>query len=97
MFGDCNSSYKKVLTEAEIKVLLKKGFGYAPNQNKFSEPELCSDVEEFCRRIRLKCYFCKYASPIFSKEPSFTYKSLWKPSIGHSNIEVLPSELETEI
>ena len=48
---------KKVLTEAEIEVL-EKGLDYAPIQNKVNEPELCSDLERFCRRMPLKWYFC---------------------------------------
>ena len=71
MFGDC---IKKVLTEAEIKVL-EKGLGYAPIQNKVNEPELRCDFEEFCRRMRLKWYFRNDPTPNFSEKLSFTPKS----------------------
>ena len=37
---------KKVLTEAEIKVL-ENGLDYAPIQDKVNKPELCSEFEEF--------------------------------------------------
>ena len=47
---------KKVLTEAEIKVL-EKGLDHNPIQNKVNGPDLCSDFEEFCRRICLNGYF----------------------------------------
>ena len=87
---------KKVLTEAEIKVL-EKGLDYAPIQNKVNEPELRSDFEEFCRRMRLKWYFRNDPTPDFSEKPSFTPKSSWKPPTGHPNLEVFLSELEKQI
>ena len=87
---------KKVLTEAEIKVL-EKGLDYAPIQNKVNEPELRSDFEEFCRRMCLKWYFRNDPTPDFSKKPSFTPKSSWKPLTGHPNLEVFLSELEKQI
>ena len=55
---------KKVLNEAEIKVL-EKGLDYAPSQNKVNEPELCGDFEEFCRRMGLKWYIRNDATPDF--------------------------------
>ena len=87
---------KNVLTEAEIKVL-EKGLDYGPIQNKVNEPELCSDFEEFCRRMRLKWYFRNDPTPDFSEKPSFTPKSSWKPPTGHPNLEVFLSELEKQI
>ena len=87
---------KKVLTETEIKVL-EKGLDYAPIQNKVNEPELRSDFEEFCRRMRLKWYFRNDPTPDFSEKPSFTPKSSWKPPTGHPNLEVFLSELEKQI
>lgn len=48
--------FKKVLTEAEIRVL-EKGLDCAPIQNKINELELRSDFEELRRGIRLKWYF----------------------------------------
>ena len=68
---------KKVLTVAEIKVL-EKGLDYASIQNKINQPELCSDFEEFCRRMRLKWYFPNDPTPDLSEKPSFTLKSSWK-------------------
>ena len=87
---------KKVLTEAEVKVF-EKGLDYAPIQNKVNEPELRSDFEEFCRRMVLKWYFRNDPTPYFSKKPSFTPKSSWKPPTGHPNLEVFLSELEKKI
>ena len=87
---------KKVLTEAEIKVL-GRGLDYASIQNKVNEPELRSDFEEFCRRMRLKWYFRNDPTPDFSEKPSFTPKSSWKPPTGHPNIKVFLSELEQQI
>ena len=45
-----------ILTETEIKVL-EKGLNFAPIQNKINEPELRTDFNEFCRRMRTKWYF----------------------------------------
>ena len=87
---------KKVLTEAEIKVL-EKGLDYAPIENKVNEPKLRSDFEEFCRRMRLKWYFRNDPTPDFSEKPSFTPKSSWKPPTGHPNLEDFLSELEKQI
>ena len=87
---------KKVLTEAEIKVL-EKGLAFAPIQNKVKEPEFRSDFEEFCRRMRLKWYFCNDPTPDFCEKPSFTPKSSWKHPTGRSNLEVFLSELEKQI
>ena len=42
---------KKVLSDAEIKVL-EKGLHYAPIKNKINEPEL-RDFENFCRQMNL--------------------------------------------
>ena len=72
---------KKVLTEAEIKVLVK-GLDYAPIQNKVNDPELRSDFEEFCSRMRLKWYFRNDPTLDFSEKPSFTPKLSWKPPTG---------------
>ena len=87
---------KKVLTEAEIKVL-DKGLDYAPSQNKVNEPELCSDFEEFCRRMRLKWYFRNKLTHDFSEKTLFTLKSSWKLPTGHPNLEVFLSKLEKQI
>ena len=47
---------RRVLSEDEIKVL-EKGLDFGPIQNKVNEPELRKDVEEFCRRMRIKWHF----------------------------------------
>ena len=87
---------KKVLTEAEIKVL-EKGLDYAPIQDKVNEPELRSEFEEFCWRMRFKWYFRNDSTPDFSQKSSFTPKSSWKPPTGHPNLDVFLSELEKQI
>ena len=43
---------KKVLKDTEIRAL-EKGLDFAPIQNKIDEPELRTDVEDFCRRMRI--------------------------------------------
>ena len=65
---------KKVLTEAEIKVL-EKGLDYAPIQNKANEPELRSDFEEFSRRMPLKWHFPNDPTSDFGEKSSFSPKS----------------------
>lgn len=42
---------RKVLTDTDIKIL-EKGFDFAAVQRKIIRPELRSDYEEFCRRVR---------------------------------------------
>ena len=44
---------KKIVTEAEIK-LLEKGLEFAPIQKTSNEPELRNDFQEFSRRLRCK-------------------------------------------
>ena len=64
---------KKVLSDAEIKVL-EKGLDYAPIQNKINEPELRRDFENFCRQMRLKWFFRNEPTPSFSETPAFKTK-----------------------
>ena len=59
---------RKVLTETEIKIL-EKGLDFASIQRKINEPELRSDFEEFCRRVRVKWHFRNEPSPDFSNIP----------------------------
>ena len=71
----------RVLTDTEIKVL-EKGLDFAPIQKKLNEPELRSDFNEFCRRMRLKWHF-RDESENFSEVPVFIPKSRWQPPQGH--------------
>ena len=87
---------KRVLTDAEISVL-EKGLDYAPILNKINEPELRTDFEEFCRRMRLKWYFRNEPTSNFSEVPAFRTKSTWNPPKGHPNLEVFLSEVEKEL
>ena len=80
----------------KIKVL-EKGLDYAPIKNKVNEPELRSDFEEFCSRMRFKWYFRNDSTPDFREKPSCTPKLSWKPLTGHPNLEVFLSELEQQI
>ena len=91
----CNLS-KKVITDAEIKVL-EKGLDHAPIQNKVNEPELRSDFEECCIKMRLKWYFLNDPTPNFNEKPSFTLKLSWKPPKRHPILEVSLSEFEKGI
>ena len=62
-----------------------------------NEPELRTDFEGLCKRIRIKWHFRNKPSPTFSELPSFTAKSSWKPPRGHPNVEVFLSQIEHEI
>ena len=86
----------KVLTGSEIRIL-EKGFDLAPIQNKINEPELRTDFEEFCRRMRTKWYFRNQPTPEFSESPVFSLKSIWKPPMDHPNVEVFLSQIKQEI
>ena len=65
---------KRVLTDAEIKVL-EKDLDDNPTQSMINEPELKTDFEEFCGRMRLKWYFWNDATPKFSEVSTFRPKS----------------------
>ena len=65
---------KRVLTDAKIKVL-ENGLNNDPTQNMINEPELKTDFDEFCGRMRLKWYFCNDATPKFSEVSAFRPKS----------------------
>ena len=56
---------RKVLTDTEIRIL-EKGLDFAPIQNKINEPELRTDFEEFCRRMRTKWHFRNEPTPEFN-------------------------------
>ena len=89
----CSDTVLKVLTDTEIRIL-EKGLDFAPIQNKINEPELRSDFEEFCRRMRTKRHFRNEPTP---ETPIFSPKSTWKPPMGHPNVEVFLSQIEHEI
>ena len=63
----------RVLTDTEIRVL-EKGLDFAPFQKKLNESELRSDVNDFCRKMRLKQHF-RDESENFSEVHGFTPKS----------------------
>ena len=65
---------RKVLTDTEIRIL-EKGLDFALIQNKINEPELRSDFEEFCRRMRTKWHFKNEPTLEFSETPVFSPKS----------------------
>ena len=87
---------RRILTETEIKVL-EKGLNFAPIQNKINEPELRTDFNEFCRRMRTKWYFKDEPTKEFSNIPAFSPKSTWMPPNGHPNLEVYLSYIENEV
>ena len=86
----------RVLSENKIK-LLEKGLDFAPIHRKINEPELRKDFEEFCRRIRTKWNFRNKPSQDFSVTPAFARKSSWKPPLGHPNLQVFLSQVESEL
>ena len=61
---------QKVLTDTEIRIL-EKGLDFAPIQNKINEPELRTDFEEFCRRMRTRWHLRNEPTPEFSETPVF--------------------------
>ena len=73
----------------------KKGLGFAPIQKKINEPELKSDFNKFCRRMRLKWHF-RQELENFSEVPVFNAKSKWQPPQGHLWLEVFLSKIENE-
>ena len=86
----------RVLSEHEIKVL-EKGLDFAPIQRKINEPGLRKDFEEVCWRMRTKWNFRNEPSQDFSVTPAFARKSSWKPPLGHPNLEVFLSQVESEL
>ena len=54
--------FSKVLSETEIKVIAK-GLDFPPIQNKINGPKLKKDLEEFCRRMRIKWHFNNDVTP----------------------------------
>ena len=83
------------MTDTEIKVL-EKGLDFPPIQKKLNEPELRSNFNEFCRRIRLKWHF-RDKSERFSEVPVFNLRSRWQPPQGHPCLEVFLSQVEIEL
>ena len=73
---------RKILTDTEIKIL-----DFAPVLRKINEPELRSDFEEFCRRVRTKWHFRNESTPDFSNVPYIKSKSKWSPPNGHPTVE----------
>ena len=87
---------RRILTETEIKVL-EKGLDFPPIQNKINEPELRTDFNEFCRRMRTKSYFKNKPTKEVSNIPAFSPKSTWTPPNGHPNLKVYLSHIENEV
>ena len=84
-----------MLTDTEIKIL-EKGLDFAPIQKKLNEPELRSNFNEFCRRMRLKWHF-RDESENFSEIHVFNPKSRWQPLQGHPCLEVFLHQVENEL
>ena len=87
---------RKVLTDTEIRIL-EKALDFAPIQNKINEPELRSDFEEFCRKMRTKWHSRNEPTLELSETPVFSPKSTWKPPVGHPSVEMFLSQIEHEI
>ena len=84
-----------MLTDTKINVL-EKGLDFAAIQKKMNEPELRSDFNEFCRRMRLKWNF-RDESENFSKVSVFNPKSRWQLPQGDSCFEAFLSQVENEL
>ena len=84
---------RKVLTDTEIWIV-EKGLDFASMQKKKNEPELRTDLEGFCCRMRTRWHFRNETSPEFSETPVFSLKSTLKPPMGHPNVEVFFSQIE---
>ena len=84
---------KKILSEAEIKVL-EKGFDFTPIQKTLNEPK---DFEECSRRKRCKWNFRNRPTNHFSEIPAFILKSGWKHPKGHASLELFLSRVEQEL
>ena len=80
------------MSENEIKIL-EKGLDFPLIQRKINEPELCKDIEEFCKRMRTKWNFRNEPSQNFGVVPAFTCKSSWKPPLRIPNLEVFFSQV----
>ena len=55
------------------------------------------DFEEFSRRMRIKWNFRNESSQDSHIASAFARKSSWKPPLGHSNLEVFLSQVESEL
>ena len=84
-----------MLTDTEINVL-EKDLDFVAIQKKMNEPELRSDFNEFCRRMRLKWNY-RDESEKFSKVSVFNPKSRWKLPPGDPCFEVFLSQVENEL
>ena len=76
------------LSTVEIEVL-EKGRDYAPIQRKINQPEIKKDLEDFCRRMRIKWHFRNEPTPPSNQNQSFKPKSSWKPPKIHPGVELL--------
>ena len=47
--------------------------------------------------MRIKWHFRNEPSGNFSERPAFSPKSLWKPPLGHPNLELFLSQVENEL
>ena len=51
------------------------------------------DFEEFCRKMRCKCFFRDKPNVDFSDRPTFGTKSSWEPPAGHAALELFLIQL----
>ena len=73
---------------------MEKGLDFAPIEKVLNEPELRSDFDEFCRRMRLKWNFWDKSESL-SEVPVFAPK--WQLPQGHPCLEVFLSQIENEL
>ena len=76
---------------------MEKGLNFAAIQNKINKREFRTGFNEFCRRMRTKCYFKNEPTKEFSNIPAFSPKSTWTPPNEHPNLEVYLSQIEKEV
>ena len=84
-----------MLTNTEINVL-EKGLDFTSIVKKLNEPELRSDFNDFCWRMRLKQHFWD-ESENFSEVPVFNPKSRWQPPQGYPCLEFFLNQVENEL
>ena len=72
---------RKILTDPEIRIL-EKELDFVSIQNKINEPELTTNFEEFCRRMRTRRHFRNESTPEFSETPVFFTKMYLEITYG---------------
>ena len=72
------------LTEDQTKVL-SLGPKFCPTPSSLNQEQLCDDIEEGCRRVRLKELFHDNEEPTSREVPKFYKKTFYTPPDGRDN------------